>query len=82
MENLSDIKFADACLRVLVVPKDTPSRIMASKDFNTLLANIDLDSLVDFSKKSLLISLASIAFNPTAWNIVAQNGMPTCHVLR
>lgn len=29
---------------------------------------------VDFGKKSLLLSLASIAFNPTAWNIVARNG--------
>ncbi|GJE89153.1 phosphatidylethanolamine N-methyltransferase family protein [Phanerochaete sordida] len=28
---------------------------------------------VDFSKPSLLISLAAIAFNPTAWNIVARN---------
>lgn len=28
---------------------------------------------VDFGKKSLLLSLASIAFNPTAWNIVARN---------
>lgn len=30
--------------------------------------------LVDFSKPSLYYSLASIAFNPTAWNIVARNG--------
>jgi len=28
---------------------------------------------VDFSKPSLYYSLASIAFNPTAWNIVARN---------
>ncbi|PAV15962.1 phospholipid methyltransferase [Pyrrhoderma noxium] len=28
---------------------------------------------VDFSKPSFLISLASIAFNPLAWNIVARN---------
>lgn len=28
---------------------------------------------VDWSQKSLLLSLASIAFNPTAWNIVARN---------
>jgi len=28
---------------------------------------------VDFSKSSLYCSLASIAFNPTAWNIVARN---------
>ncbi|KAF5325994.1 hypothetical protein D9611_000745 [Ephemerocybe angulata] len=28
---------------------------------------------VDLSQPSLLLSLASIAFNPTAWNIVARN---------
>lgn len=33
-----------------------------------------LATAVDFSKTSLYISLASIAFNPTAWNIVARNG--------
>ncbi|EIM91821.1 phospholipid methyltransferase [Stereum hirsutum FP-91666 SS1] len=32
-----------------------------------------LATAVDFSKTSLYISLASIAFNPTAWNIVARN---------
>ncbi|RDX44066.1 phospholipid methyltransferase [Lentinus brumalis] len=32
-----------------------------------------LSTLVDFSKSSLLLSVASIAFNPTAWNIVARN---------
>ncbi|KAH6904385.1 methylene-fatty-acyl-phospholipid synthase [Coprinopsis sp. MPI-PUGE-AT-0042] len=31
------------------------------------------DSLVDFSKSSLLLSLGAIIFNPTAWNIVARN---------
>ncbi|KAJ3572346.1 hypothetical protein NP233_g3148 [Leucocoprinus birnbaumii] len=36
--------------------------------FNSLL----LENTV-FDKKSLLISLASITFNPTAWNIVARN---------
>ncbi|KII90205.1 hypothetical protein PLICRDRAFT_107544 [Plicaturopsis crispa FD-325 SS-3] len=30
-------------------------------------------SAVDFSKPSLQIALLAIAFNPTAWNIVAQN---------
>ncbi|PCH42964.1 phospholipid methyltransferase [Wolfiporia cocos MD-104 SS10] len=30
-------------------------------------------SLVDWSQRSLWISVASIAFNPTAWNIVARN---------
>ncbi|KAH9476783.1 Phosphatidyl-N-methylethanolamine N-methyltransferase [Psilocybe cubensis] len=30
-------------------------------------------SLVDVNKTSLYISLLSIAFNPTAWNIVARN---------
>ncbi|KAG6870744.1 hypothetical protein C0995_010989 [Termitomyces sp. Mi166 len=33
----------------------------------------DILSLVDFSKSSLTLSLISIAFNPTAWNIVARN---------
>jgi len=28
---------------------------------------------IDWSQPSLLLSLASITFNPTAWNIVAQN---------
>ncbi|OBZ74874.1 Phosphatidyl-N-methylethanolamine N-methyltransferase [Grifola frondosa] len=32
-----------------------------------------LSSIVDWSKPSLLISVVSIAFNPTAWNIVARN---------
>ncbi|EPQ55729.1 phospholipid methyltransferase [Gloeophyllum trabeum ATCC 11539] len=32
-----------------------------------------LSSFVDFSKESLYLSLLSITFNPTAWNIVAQN---------
>jgi hypothetical protein len=27
-----------------------------------------------FDKKSLIICLASITFNPTAWNFVARNG--------
>jgi hypothetical protein len=31
-------------------------------------------TIIDFSQRSLLLSLAAIAFNPTAWNIVAQNG--------
>ncbi|KAF8492430.1 phospholipid methyltransferase [Russula emetica] len=32
-----------------------------------------LSALVDRSKTSLFLSLGSIAFNPTAWNIVARN---------
>ncbi|TFK47176.1 phospholipid methyltransferase [Heliocybe sulcata] len=32
-----------------------------------------ISTLVDFSQKSLYLSLLSISFNPTAWNIVAQN---------
>lgn len=32
-------------------------------------------SLVDYTKPSFQISLLAIAFNPTAWNIVARNGM-------
>ncbi|KAF8228087.1 phospholipid methyltransferase [Tricholoma matsutake] len=34
---------------------------------------LDFYSFVDVSKTSLTISLLSIAFNPTAWNIIAQN---------
>jgi phosphatidylethanolamine N-methyltransferase len=37
---------------------------------------MSLSALVDTSKSSLFISLASITFNPTAWNIVARNGKP------
>ena len=29
---------------------------------------------IDVSKTSLFLSLGAIAFNPTAWNIVARNG--------
>ncbi|KAJ2914678.1 hypothetical protein MD484_g5739, partial [Candolleomyces efflorescens] len=36
------------------------------------LKSLLLDN-IDFDKKSLLLSAASIAFNPTAWNIVARN---------
>ncbi|KAJ7500727.1 phospholipid methyltransferase [Mycena galericulata] len=32
-----------------------------------------MDSLVDFTQPSLLVCLASVLFNPVAWNIVAQN---------
>ncbi|TFK37524.1 phospholipid methyltransferase-domain-containing protein [Crucibulum laeve] len=32
-----------------------------------------LDNIVDLNKASLAISLLAIAFNPTAWNIVARN---------
>jgi methylene-fatty-acyl-phospholipid synthase len=34
---------------------------------------MSLSALVDTSKSSLFLSLASITFNPTAWNIVARN---------
>jgi len=34
---------------------------------------VDFHRLVDVNQQSLLISLAAIAFNPTAWNIVARN---------
>ncbi|KAL1898195.1 Phosphatidyl-N-methylethanolamine N-methyltransferase [Sporothrix stenoceras] len=36
------------------------------------MASVQLSELVDFNQKSLLISAASIAFNPTFWNIVAR----------
>ncbi|KAJ7755842.1 phospholipid methyltransferase-domain-containing protein [Mycena metata] len=32
-----------------------------------------VESIVDFNQTSLLVSLLFIAFNPVAWNIVAQN---------
>ncbi|KAJ7688620.1 phospholipid methyltransferase [Mycena rosella] len=34
---------------------------------------VSLDSLVDLTQSSLLVSVLSILFNPVAWNIVAQN---------
>ncbi|KAJ7044902.1 phospholipid methyltransferase-domain-containing protein [Mycena alexandri] len=34
---------------------------------------LSVESLVDLSQTSLLVSLLSIVFNPVAWNIVAQN---------
>lgn len=40
----------------------------------SVLSNIDY---VDFSQKSLIISVLAIAFNPTAWNAVARNGVST-----
>ncbi len=39
------------------------------------IAIMSLSALVDASKTSLFLSLGSITFNPTAWNIVARNGM-------
>jgi hypothetical protein len=39
-----------------------------------MTASISLIDYVDFSKTSLAISLLSIVFNPTAWNIIARNG--------
>lgn len=51
---------------------------MSAKGFDVQEVALGLKSLVldnvDWNKKSLLLSLASIAFNPTAWNIVARNG--------
>nr|VWP00169.1 Probable 3-oxoacyl-[acyl-carrier-protein] reductase oxidoreductase (EC [Ganoderma boninense] len=38
-----------------------------------MASSLDLSNLIDFSQRSLLISAAAIAFNPTAWNIVARN---------
>lgn len=35
---------------------------------------MELSSIIDVEQKALWLSVASIAFNPTAWNIVAQNG--------
>ncbi|ERT01107.1 hypothetical protein HMPREF1624_02346 [Sporothrix schenckii ATCC 58251] len=36
------------------------------------MASLQLSELVDFDQKSLFISAAAIAFNPTFWNIVAR----------
>ncbi|KAF9545678.1 phospholipid methyltransferase [Agrocybe pediades] len=44
---------------------------MATQNLEYLIKNFG--SFVDLNKKSLTLSLASIAFNPTAWNIVARN---------
>ncbi|RDB23564.1 Phosphatidyl-N-methylethanolamine N-methyltransferase [Hypsizygus marmoreus] len=38
-----------------------------------VFSSLDLASLVDISKSSLTLALLSIAFNPTAWNVVARN---------
>ncbi|PIL26162.1 hypothetical protein GSI_11917 [Ganoderma sinense ZZ0214-1] len=38
-----------------------------------MASTLDLSKIIDFSQRSLLISVAAIAFNPTAWNIVARN---------
>ena len=51
-----------------------------SKDMDALLKQADTlvarySPLVDITKSSLAICLLSIAFNPTAWNIVARNGV-------
>jgi phosphatidylethanolamine N-methyltransferase len=45
---------------------------MVSKSLDVVV-NL-FNSSVDLNQKSLAISLLAIAFNPTAWNIVARNG--------
>ena len=58
----------------MVRPVDHAFRVflsVATMDFVSSLL-----SSVDWSKDSLYISIFAIAFNPTAWNIVARNG--TC----
>jgi hypothetical protein len=37
---------------------------------------MSLEALLDTSKTSIFLSLASITFNPTAWKIVARNSKP------
>ena len=37
---------------------------------------------IDVSKTSLFLSLGAIAFNPTAWNVVARNGMECTSLAR
>ena len=50
---------------------------MISKSLDALV-NL-FNSSVDLDQPSLAISLLAIAFNPTAWNIVARNGAgPPC----
>ena len=44
------------------------------------VAIMSLSALIDSSKISLFLSLGSITFNPTAWNIVARNGEPSSNV--
>lgn len=39
------------------------------------MTSLDFNGLIDLDKASLTLSLLSITFNPTAWNIVARNGM-------
>ncbi|EAU87684.1 methylene-fatty-acyl-phospholipid synthase [Coprinopsis cinerea okayama7 len=37
------------------------------------MTSLDFNGLIDLDKASLTLSLLSITFNPTAWNIVARN---------
>lgn len=39
------------------------------------MTSISVEDWINWRDPSLWISLASITFNPVAWNIVAQNGM-------
>ncbi|GJJ14048.1 hypothetical protein Clacol_008305 [Clathrus columnatus] len=39
-----------------------------------MASSLKISDFVDLNQKSFYISLASITFNPTWWNIVAQNG--------
>lgn len=77
------------CTRVTVTVTSDRPRMSRRGDASQTSACLStamsvLLSSVDWSKTSLLVSLAAIAFNPTAWNIVARNGecnvtfKPTC----
>lgn len=63
-----------------IIHRVFPPATNQSKDMDTLLEQADTlvarySPLIDITKSSLAICLLSIAFNPTAWNIVARNGM-------
>jgi hypothetical protein len=43
-------------------------------EMDSLMAQLHASLPFDASQRSLWIAIASITFNPTAWNIVARNG--------
>ena len=55
--------------------RSSPAELFSRLTTYELCTAMDvLFKYVDTSKLSLFLSLASITFNPTAWNIVARNG--------
>jgi hypothetical protein len=63
-------------LRHLVYVNFLPCVECGDSVLNHDVAAMSLSALIDTSKTSLFISLGSITFNPTVWNIVARNGKP------